>query len=193
MTLAWYDRAVASEPLTYSTAFQSTRQFILERHGDDGWTRVREAMRERHEIALPPELHTGQWLPTRWFVTALNVGRDLFGPPDFHEQYGWAAAGYELSWMHRIALRFSTPLWLLERGGEYWRRAHSTGRWEVQGRRGWVRGELHDFGIVDAGYCDSLRTWMLRACRMTGASRTVIVERTCRARGAPLCVFEGTW
>ena len=98
-----------------------------------------------------------------------------------------------MSWMHRVALRFKSPLWLMERGADYWSRAHSSGTWSVQGRKGWLRGELRDFAVVDAGYCDSLRAWLLRACLMTGASRTFIAERTCRARGAESCVFEGTW
>ena len=85
-------------------------------------------------------------------------------PPDFHERFGAAAAEYEVSWVHRIALRFTSPQWLLERGADYWSRAHSTGRWEIEGRKGWMRGTLHDFGVVDAGYCDSLRAWLLRAC-----------------------------
>jgi len=188
-----YDREVAKESLSYTTAFQSTRQFVLERHGVDGWDRLRATMRDRHEIALPSDFSTGDWLQTLWFTSALNVGRDLFGPPDFHEKFGWAAAEYEVSWMHRVALRFTSPLWLLERGADYWKRAHTSGRWEIDGRKGWLRGTLRDFGVVDAGYCDSLRTWMLRACLMTGASRMFIAERDCSARGAEACVFEGTW
>jgi hypothetical protein len=185
---------VSGEPLSYTTALQSARQFILERHGETGWNRVRDAVRAGHDIALPPGFETGTWLPTLWFTTTLNVGRDLFGPADFHEQFGAAAAEYEMSWMHRIALRFTSPLWLLERGAEYWKRAHSTGSWHAEGRKGWVRGTLRDFGVVDAGYCDSLRTWIRRTCLMTGASRTHVVERTCRARGGgDVCIFEGTW
>ncbi len=182
-----------AEPLSYTTALQSARQFVIERHGADGWARVCTTLRERHDITLPPELETGKWLPTKWFVTALNVGRELFGPPDFHEQFGRAAAEYEMSWMHRAALRFTSPLWLLERGAGHWKRAHTTGHWKIEGRKGWLRGTLRDFGIVDAGYCDSLRTWLQRACVMTGASRTFIAERACRAHGSPACVFEGTW
>lgn len=185
---------MAPEPLSFTTAFQSSRQYVLEHHGEAGWARLREAIAERHAIALPPEFETGRWYPTLWFVSTLNVARDLFGPPDLHEQFGYAAAEYEVSWVHRVALRFTTPLWLLERGAAYWRRAHSTGSWEVEGRRGWLRGTLRDFGVVDAGYCDSLRAWILRSCRMTGASRMFVVERTCRARGGgDACVFEGTW
>ena len=184
---------MAGESLTYTTSFQSTRQFVVEQHGDAGWQKLRDAIREQHQIVLPESFATGGWLPTIWFTTALNVGRDLFGPRDFHEKFGWAAAEYEMSWMHRIALRFTTPLWMLEHGTAYWRRAHTTGRWEVEGRKGWVRGTLHDFGVVDAGYCDSLRAWILRTCLMTGASRTFVAERTCRARGGDVCVFEGTW
>jgi hypothetical protein len=185
--------ATAPEPLSYITALQSTRQYILECHGDDGWGRVRDAMFERHRIPLPPEFEIGTWLPTLWFTTTLNVARDLFGPPDFHERFGAAAAEYEVSWMHRVALRFTSPLWLLERGAAYWRRAHSTGRWEIEGHKGWVRGTLRDFGVVDAAYCDSLRAWLQRACLMTGASRMFVAERTCRARGGEVCTFEGTW
>ncbi len=182
-----------STPLTYVTSFLSTRQFVSERHGADGWQRVVDELRARHAIELPRELAPGGWLPTQWFVTALNVGRDLYGPPDFHAQFGAAAAEYEMSWVHRIALRFTSPLWLLERGRDYWSRAHNTGRWVAEGRKGWIRGTLHDFGVIDAGYCDSLTAWLERSCRMTGASRVHVAERTCRARGGDVCVFEGTW
>ena len=64
---------VTPEPLSFTTAFQSARQYILEQHGEGGWARVRDTMRERHGIALPPEFETGIWLPTHWFVTTLNV------------------------------------------------------------------------------------------------------------------------
>jgi hypothetical protein len=181
------------EPLSFVTAFQSTRQYVIEQHGEAGWNQLRDALRERYDIALPPTFEAGSGLPTLHFTTALNVARDLFGPPDFHEKFGRAGAEYEMSWMHRVALRFSSPLWLFEHGAAYWRRAHTTGRWEIEGRKGWLRGTLHDFGVVDAAYCTTLRAWMLRACLMTGASRTFIAERACRARGAEVCVFEGTW
>ncbi len=188
-----HDGGVPTEPLTYMTSFQSTRQYVIEEHGEAAWSRLRDALREQRGITLPSEFETGGWLPTVWFTTALDVGRELFGPPDFHEKFGAAAAEYEMSWMHRVALRFTSPLWLLEHGAAYWRRAHNTGRWDVEGRKGWMRGTLHDFGVVDAGYCDSLRAWLQRACLMTGASRTFIAERSCRARGGDACVFEGTW
>jgi hypothetical protein len=183
----------ADSPLTYVTAFQSTRQFVVEHHGEDGWETLRAAARERHAIELPRTFDAGTSLPTLWFTTALNLGRDLFGPPDFHARFGRAAAEYEMSWMHRVALRFKSPVWLMERGAAYWKRAHSTGTWSIDGRNGWLRGELRDFGVVDAGYCDSLRAWLLRACLMTGASRMFIAERACRARNSDVCVFEGTW
>jgi hypothetical protein len=183
----------ASEPLSFVTAFQSTRQYVIELHGDAGWRRLRDTLRERHAIALPAAFEPSTWLPTLHFTTALNVGRDLFGPPDFHERFGAASAEYEMSWVHRVALRFTSPLWMLEHGASYWKRSHSTGRWQIEGRKGFVRGALSDFGVVDANYCACLRAWILRACLMTGASRTFVAERACRAHGAAACVFEGTW
>ena len=99
-----------------------------------------------------------------------------------------------MTWVHRVALRFTSPLWMLERGRDYWKRAHNTGRWEAEGRTGWIRGTLYDFGVVDAGYCASLVTWLRRSCMMTGAGKVFVAERQCRARDdADCCVFEGTW
>ncbi|MDB4970306.1 MAG: hypothetical protein JWN44_5995 [Myxococcales bacterium] len=182
-------------PLTYATSFLSTRQFVVEHNGEEGWTRLRQELAAKHGIELPHDFSNASWLPTLWFTTALNVGRDLFGPADFHAQFGNAAAEYEMSWVHRVALRFTSPLWMLERGRDYWKRAHNTGRWDAEGRTGWIRGTLHEFGVVDAGYCDSLVAWLRRSCMMTGAGKVFVVERQCRARtpGATSCVFEGNW
>ena len=191
---------MGDEPLTYAAPLLSLRQFVNEHHGADGWQQLQGVLAQLHGIELPSVIGAHRWLPTRWFTASMNAGRDLFGPADFHLRFGAAAAEYEMSWVHRVALRFTSPLWLLERGAEYWGRAHDTGRWEVEGRTGFIRGTLRDFGIVDGGYCDSLRAWLTRACSMTGAGRVYVVERQCRARAAPDavgsvdgCIFEGTW
>jgi hypothetical protein len=186
--------AESVEPLSSPAGFQSARQFIVERHGVTGWQIVRQTLAERHGFDLPDEITGGgRWLPTAWFLGALRVGRELFGPPDFHERFGWAAAEYEMSWVHRVALRFTSPMWLMEHGADYWRQMHNTGAWHTEGHKGWIRGTLRDFGVVDGEFCDSLRAWLQRACIMTGAGKAFVLERECRADGAPACIFEGTW
>jgi hypothetical protein len=187
---------VAEEPLTFCTSFLSLRQYVGETYGKEAFKAVREALHRDHDIALPPVIVPGSWMPTRWFTSGMNVAKRLYGPDDFHARFGWAAAEYEVNWVHRAVLRFTSPMFLLERGADVWRKSHSTGNWTIEGGRPrWLRGELRDFGVVDAGYCDSLRTWLTRACMMTGAAKIQIFERRCRARDANAagCVFEGTW
>jgi hypothetical protein len=186
---------VTEEPLTFCTSLLSLRQFVGEQQGKDAFKQVRQRLHRDHDIELPPVIAPGTWWPTRWFTDGMNVAKQLFGPDDFHEKFGWAAAEYEVNWVHRAVLRFTSPMFLMERGADVWRKAHSTGSWTIEGGPLWLRGELRDFGVVDAGYCDSLRMWLTRACMMTGAAKIQIFERRCRARdaGAQACVFEGTW
>jgi hypothetical protein len=184
-----------AESLTFCTSFLSLRQYVEQKQGAGSFKRVRAALAAEHGIELPAVITPGSWLPTLHFTTGMNVARTLFGPPNFHELFGAAAAEYELRWVHRVILRFTSPLWMLERADEVWNKAHTTGRWEIAGSAAQrtMRGTLYDFGVVDKGYCDSLRGWITRACLMTGTHRIAVLETSCRARGAAGCTFEGRW
>ena len=105
------------------------------------------------------------------------------------------AAEHEVKWVHRAVLRFTSPLWLLERGADVWKKSHTTGRWHIESDRPrHLRGTLEAFGVADRAYCDSLRGWLQRACLMTGEAHVAIAETRCRDRdGAAACVFEGQW
>jgi hypothetical protein len=183
----------AALPQTFCTSFLSLRQYVEEHHGQGSFKKLRDGLKSQFQIDLPPVIAPGSWLPTAWYVTALGLGRDLFGPPDFCERFGRKAAEYELKWVHRVILRFTSPLWLLERGRDVWDRSHDTGRWEIVSKDRWMRGQLFDFAGSSIPYCASLRTWLIRACQMTGAQAIDIKELECRAKGAKACVFEGTW
>lgn len=187
--------APTPEPLTFCTSFLSLRKYVEDTHGSGAFKRVREELDKRHGLALPAVITPGSWLPTRAFAKGLGIGRELFGPDDFCARFGAAAAEYELKWVHRVVLRFTSPNWILERCEEVWRNSHTTGRWEIQGGGGkrYIKGALYDFGVVDKNCCDSLRAWVQRACAMTGADKVAVVETQCRAKGAEACVFEGSW
>jgi hypothetical protein len=180
-------------PKTFCTSFLSLRQFVEETAGAGSFKTLREALKQRVQIDLPPVIAPGSWLPTDWFVKGLELGTELFGPPDFAERFGRKAAEYELKWVHRVVLRFTSPVWLLERGRDVWARSHTTGRWEIESKDRWLRGRLYDFAGSSLAYCASLRTWLTRSCQMTGAQAIHITEPECRARGARACVFEGGW
>ena len=178
--------------MTASTSFLSLRRFVEERHGAGAFSRVREALAQQHQIEVPT-LAAGKWYPTRAFAMGLDVARHLFGPASFHEDFGVAAAEYEIHWSYRFVLRFASPVWMLEQGSRVWRKAHTTGKWTIEGGEGKLCGTLREFGIVHAGYCRSLTGWLGRACEMTGASRVRVWHPECRAAGAEACVFHGEW
>lgn len=183
----------AAVPQTFCTSFLSVRQYVEETHGAGSFKQLREGLKMEHGIELPPVIAPGSWLPTAWFVKSLELGTELFGPPDFPERFGRKAAEYELKWVHRLVLRFTSPMWLLERGRDVWDRSHDTGRWEIVGKGNWMSGTLYDFAGASLAYCASLRTWLTRACQMTGAQSMFIKEMECKAKGDRACVFDGTW
>ena len=142
---------------------------------------------------LPQPIALGSWLPTLHLTTAFNTARDLFATPDFHTRFGTAAANYEVNWVQRLAMRFTSPQFFLERGAQHWRSRHNSGTWTYDSRPHWLRGTLRDFAVVDGGFCDMMCAWLTRACVMTGAGKAYVVERECRSKGAAACIFEGSW
>jgi hypothetical protein len=180
--------------MTASTSLLSLRRYVEDTYGQGSFKAIRDALHDKHAITLPPVLAPAAWYPTTWFLRGMDEARARFGSDDFYERFGAAAAEYEIHWVFRFALRFTSPLWLVERGAKEWCRAHDTGRWEVSavGDHG-LRGTLYEFGIVHEGQCRSLTSWFTRACQMTGERRARVEHPICRARGAKLCVFQGEW
>jgi hypothetical protein len=187
-----YHGQVVEPAVSWATSFLSLRQFVDETYGPGSFRKLREALQRQHDIVLPPSIELGTWLPTVHLVTAYATAATLFETPDFHARLGWAAAAYELTWLQRLAMRFTSPQFFLERGAQHWRNRHSTGTWTYDARPRWIRGTLRDF-VVDAGFCTMMRAWLTHACVMTGAGKIYIVERACRSKGADACVFEGNW
>jgi hypothetical protein len=169
------------------------RQFVESEYGAGSFKKLREALVERHQIELPVVITPDSWLPTSHFVRGLEVARELWGPDDLYERFGRLAAEYELKWMHRIVLRFTSPIWLLEKSEAMWKKSHTTGHWKVSSKERWMRGELYDFAGSGTTYCPTLRSWLARACQMTGAEKIRVLEPECRGIGAKACVFEGSW
>lgn len=182
-----------AEPLTFCTSFLSLRRFVEETYGAGAFQKVREGLARTHHIELPAIIAPGAWYPTQAFASGLDVGRQIFGPPGFHEMFGAKAAEYEIHWVYRPLLRFKSPLWMLEQGATVWRKAHNTGTWTIESKDRWMRGSLRDFGLVHAGYCRSLCAWLSRACEMTGTVGLRVFHPECRVTGSAACVFEGEW
>ena len=186
---------MGSEPLTFGASFRSLRTFVETRFGEGAFEPVYAAIMQRTGVELPRVVGPTTWHPTRAFTAGLDAACELYGKgdPRFFEEFGAAAAQLELSLIARMVLRFSSPLWMLKSTSEIWNKAHSTGRWEIAGERGFLRGTLYDFGVVHAGQCRSLVGWLTRASQMTGARNIRVEHPRCRASGAEGCEFIGRW
>jgi hypothetical protein len=132
------------------------------------------------------------WYPTQGYFSLMHAARALTGDVDFYERFGVFAAEYQINAFHKLLLRFTSPIFFLDRAGRLWSRSHDTGVWEIEGGDKRVQGTLRDFAIVDADYCKVLVAWIHRASQLTG-TRGHTVHRACRAHGAEACVFEGWW
>jgi len=132
------------------------------------------------------------WYPTQSYLAVLHAAQKLTGDVDFYERFGAFAADYQINAFHKLLLRFTSPIFFLDRAGRIWSRSHDTGSWEIEGGNKRVKGTLRDFAIVDADYCRVLVAWIHRASQITG-TRGQTVHRACRARGDQACVFEGWW
>lgn len=181
-------------PLTASIAFSTLRRFCDHRAGAGAFEKVREALQQQHrEVDLDRVFAPDAWYPTAVFLACVDLGRDLLGPPNFYELYGDFGAVQEVNVLFRWVLRLTSPAFFLQRGATMWGRFHDTGTWTIESQPRMLRGTLRDFGVVHAGYCRVVQSWMKRASMMTGARDVQVVHPACRAQGAEACVFEGQW
>ena len=174
--------------------FMSLRNFLEHRYGSGAWANVRRELAQRHGLEVDLVLHPKGWYPTEAFVRGLELGHELYGPDDFYERFGEAAAEYEVNIFNRFVLRFTSPGWMIAHGGDVWRRSHDSGHWIVNRDKPLhFAGTLQDFAIPNAGFCRGLVGWFRRACAMTGARDVVIEHLFCRGRSGPTCIFDGRW
>jgi hypothetical protein len=179
---------------TSTRPFMSLRHFVETRYGSGSFAALRRELAKRHGLELDLVLRPNGWYPTAAFVRGLELGHELFGPDDFYELFGEAAAEYEISIFNRFVLRFTSPGWLVERGADVWSRSHDSGRWIVEREKPLhLRATLEGFAIPSDGFCRGLIGWFRRACAMTGVRDVVIEHPFCRARGLTACVFDGRW
>ncbi len=177
------------------TAFLSLRAFLDEVGGAPLRAKLTARLpRERAEL-LESALAVG-WHPLDAYVAAIDaLGDALAKPPeDAARAYGRFAAGFDLSTIHRLFLRFANPAYVLEKAGEYWGRYYDTGTWRVE-RVSPTRAQadLAGFGAVDPVFCEFLTEYVRRMFELVGARDVRVSHPRCRARQAEACHFVAEW
>ena len=170
----------------------SLRMFLEEGYGAGTFERLVERLVPEQAAALRGIVLPVKWYPLGAFLGVLHAAEAQTGEADIWERYGAYAAEFEITAFQRFVLRFTSPMFFLERAGRMWHRFHDSGEWKVEGGDKQLRGALSGFAVVDEKYCRVLTAWIQHASEMTGVHGEVH-HPECRARGAPACVFVGWW
>ena len=182
-------------PLIRGTAMMANRAFLEREFGAQAFEQVLRGMPAEHYQSLAGIPIAHEWYPLRAMMAFINEASRVFSCRYYHERIGAFQAEYDLNFVHRFLLKFTSPLWVIDRGGRVWRDYFNSGHWEiVKGEKPrTLTGTLHDFAFVDGNHCRIINAFLERIGQLTGASATRVVHTKCRAAGAPACIFEGKW
>ena len=180
------------------TALLANREFLSKTYGPDAWDRVLKMLPKPYADALSVIPLAHDWFPADAMVASLLAGAKLFSPNDldaFYEAVGAHGADYDLNFIHRFILKFTSPLWMMELGAKLWREYHNSGQWKIEHgpTPHSIVGTLQDFAVVSAPMCRTVVGFVRRAGQLTGAKNMHVEHRRCRSAGAQACVFEGEW
>jgi hypothetical protein len=182
-------------PKAKGTNLLHMRSYVERTYGAEGWERVLAALAEPDRAVMRALTPTG-WFDLGAQHRLLRCIDDTLGKSDgaLVPEIGRYEADQDLSTVHRLFVRFTSPAYVLEKSGEYWRRFYDTGNWKIERGDGKsATGWLLDFPPTDDEFCRYLVAYMLRMFQLAGARTGNIEHPECRARGGHACVFVGRW
>jgi hypothetical protein len=177
------------------TVFQSTRLFTEREFGADAVGKILGNLSVEDRTVLADVQAIG-WYPVEPVLRYHRELDRLFGKGDLSLCFraGRFSASWSMNTVLKVFLRFTSPVWLIDKTTRVWDRYHDSGRWEVKSLApNRMVGELHDFAVRDPAFCARLRGWLHGAVEMTGGTNPTINETRCVCRGDGHCVFALTW
>jgi len=173
----------------------ANREFLEREFGTQAFEQVLRGLPAVHYEPLHGVPIAHEWYPLASMMAFIDEASRVFSCRDYHERIGAFQAEYDLHFVHRFLLKFTSPLWVIDRGGRLWSDYFNSGRWEiVKGAKPrTLVGTLRDFAFINADHCRIVTGFLERAGQLTGAAATRVVHTKCVAAGAPACIFEGKW
>jgi hypothetical protein len=180
---------------TKGVGFVNVRAFAVERFGAGGYTAVTERLTPADRAELDSVVPVG-WYSLGLYARVIRALDEVHGYGDLSLvlQLGRYEAERDLTTIHRVFLRLANPAYVVEKFGDYWRRFHDSGRWElIRESDTQVSGYLDEWGYVDHALCRELVGYMGRLLELVGARNVVMEHPKCRGRGDARCFFRGRW
>ncbi len=184
-----------TEAKTKGVGFANVRVFATERFGADGWNGVLEKLTPADRDELQGMVPIG-WYSLALYARVIRALDEVHGYGDLAlvVQLGRFEVERDLTTIHRVFLRLANPAYTIEKFGEYWRRFHDSGRWELTRESdSHITGFLDEWGYVDHALCRELVGYMGRCLELVGAKNVIMEHPACRGRGEPRCFFRARW
>ena len=170
------------------------RSFVERMYGAAAWKKVLAALSDSDRAIVSSLTPTG-WFDLDTQHRLLRCIDSTMGDGDLSlvPVIGVYEADQDLSTVHRLFERFTSPAYVLQKSGEYWRRFYDTGSWSVERGNRTATGRLLDFPITDDAFCKYLVAYITRMFLLAGARTGALEHPECRAHGGSACVFAGRW
>jgi hypothetical protein len=175
----------------------TSRAFVKERFGQDGWERV--------AARLPPDDREKVWetliLPTGWydypihhrFLDAMELELRAEAP-NLGREMGMRAAQSDIKFYHSQTIAFVNPVRVLEQCARLWEEHYNEGRMEVEDRgNNAVKIVLINPGIHKMACAESIPGWGEQAIVLAGAQRAHVEHTVCVADGFSQCEYVVDW
>jgi hypothetical protein len=174
----------------------SRREFVKKAYGEKGWEDVLLALPDSDRGTLKGMISNLGWYPfevgkllDQAIVRVLGRG-DLM----IFEQIGAASALQNLSTVHKLSVVPGDPQAFMAKTPVIYRLYYDLGRREYQAT-GTNSGVVttYDAETISTADCMTVIGWYKQALAMCGAKNVVIMEDSCRARGAEFCRYQVRW
>jgi hypothetical protein len=180
---------------TKGIGFTNVRAFTVERFGGEkGWHAVLERLTQPDRDELASIIPMG-WYSLDLYARLIRALDGVHGKGDLAlmRDLGRYEAENDIKTIHRLFLRFTNPAFIVEKTGEFWKRFHDTGTWNVTRDDHGIHAVLDGWGCVDLALCKELLAYLTRTLELAGAKNVVLEHPKCRGRADPQCVFKGRW
>lgn len=176
------------------TGILNSLHFAHARGGSGAVIDVASRLSEADHVALRGMKRTA-WYPFALHCRVLRAVDLELGAGDHTLLFdlGYHSASQDFPRVFRPLMRVGRPGWMLDVATRLWRVFHGEGQWHLERSPHAIIARLEGWAEADEAFCASFVGYVTAALELSGAHDVEGSHPTCKARGAPHCVFTVRW
>lgn len=177
-------------------ALASLRKYVRNTYGEEGLSKVLDALSEEERGVMTGKLEVMQWYPAKAMIDFLKAADKICGNGDYKLCYlaGKQDAEDVFGGLYKMFLEMGKPLTIVRKAPLAWRLINSTGDIQLEKLgENYVIGRIVEFEDQDKVHCWHLVGYFEKVLELTGAKNGQVKELKCRSDGADCCEFEVRW